>query len=69
MHSHAERHDGAALDRPVGKVRRTVITSVVTASLILVNNQLDAYFFFCVYLFQFSTCFEHPCAHHQENKL
>jgi hypothetical protein len=27
-----------------------------------VNNQLDAQFFFRIYLFQFSTCFEHPCA-------
>jgi hypothetical protein len=34
---------------------------------ILVNNQPDAQFFFCIYLFQFSTCFEHQCAHHQEN--
>ena len=34
---------------------------------ILVNNQLDAHFFFRMYLFQFSTCFEHPCAHHQQN--
>jgi len=25
--------------------------------------------FFRIYLFQFSTCFEHPCAHHQENQL
>ena len=36
---------------------------------ILVNNQLDAQFFFHIYLFQFSTCFKHPCAHHQENQL
>jgi len=35
----------------------------------LVNNQLDAQFFFLIYLFQFSTCFKHPCAHHQENQL
>ena len=35
----------------------------------LVNNQLDAQFFFRIYLFQFSTCFDHPCAHHQENQL
>jgi len=69
MHSHAEKHQGAALDQPVGKLRRTVITSVVTASLILVNNQLDAQFFFRIYLFQFSTCFTHPCVHHQENQL
>jgi len=25
--------------------------------------------FFHVCFFQFSTCFEHACAHHQENKL
>jgi len=36
---------------------------------ILVNNQPDAQFFFRIYLFQFSTCFEQPCAHHQENKF
>jgi len=35
----------------------------------LKNNQLDAQFFFLIYLFQFSTCFEHPCTHHQENQL
>jgi len=31
--------------------------------------QLDARFFFRIHLFQFSTCFEHPCAHHQKNQL
>jgi len=36
---------------------------------ILVNNQLEAQFFFRIYIFQFYTCFEHPCAHHQENQL
>ena len=36
---------------------------------ILVNNKLDSQFFFHIYLFQFSTCFEHHCAHHQENQL
>jgi len=36
---------------------------------VLVNNQPDAQFFFRIHLFQFSTCFEHPCAHHQENQL
>jgi len=30
-----------------------------------VNNQLDALFLMC--LFHFSTCFEQPSAHHQEN--
>ena len=34
----------------------------------LVNEQLDAKFF-SMYLFQFSTCFEQPRAHHQENQL
>ena len=36
---------------------------------IFVNNQFDAQVFFRVCLFHFSTCFEHPCAHHQENQL
>jgi hypothetical protein len=37
---------------------------------VLVNNQLDAqFFFFRIYLFQLFTCFEHPCAHRQENQL
>jgi len=35
---------------------------------ILVNNQFDA-LFKCIYLFHFSTCFEQPSAHHQENQL
>jgi len=34
----------------------------------LVNDQLDAQFF-PMYLFQFSTCFKQPRAHHQENQL
>jgi len=39
-------------------------------ALIPVNNQPDAQFFlFRIYLFQFPTCFEHTCAHHQENQL
>jgi hypothetical protein len=37
--------------------------------IILVNNQLDAQFFFLICLFQFSTCFEQPHAHHQGNQL
>jgi len=37
--------------------------------IIPVNNQLDAQFFFRICLFQFSTCFEQPCAHHQESQL
>jgi len=35
---------------------------------VLVNDQPDTQFFFRIHLFQFSTCFEHPCAHHQENR-
>jgi len=34
----------------------------------LVNDQIDAQFF-SVYLLQFSTRFEQPRAHHQENQL
>jgi len=34
----------------------------------LVNDQHDAQFF-SMYLLQFSTCFEQPRAHHQENQL
>ena len=37
--------------------------------IILVSNQPDAQFFFLICLFQFSTCFEHSSAHHQENQL
>ena len=36
--------------------------------IILVNNQLDAQFFF-IRSFQFSTRFEQPRAHHQENQF
>jgi hypothetical protein len=35
----------------------------------LANEQLDAQFFSLICLFQFSTCFEQPRAHHQENQL
>jgi len=40
-----------------------------------INNQLDAqfliyiYIYLFIYLFRFSTCFEQPCAHHQESQL
>jgi hypothetical protein len=33
----------------------------------LVNNQIDAQFFFLICLLQLSTCFEQHRAHHQEN--
>jgi hypothetical protein len=41
----------------------------VHLSIILVNDQLDAQFFFSIYLFQFSTRFQQPRAHHQENQF
>jgi hypothetical protein len=49
----------------------TVFYVMLTAHLdmILVNNQLDAQLFFSICLLQFSTCFEQPRAHHQENQL
>ena len=34
----------------------------------MVNDHLDAQLF-SIYLFQFSTCFEQPRAHHQENQM
>jgi hypothetical protein len=34
----------------------------------VVNDRRDAQFF-SMYLFQFSTCFEQPRAHHQENQM
>jgi len=34
----------------------------------MLNDQIDAHFF-SMHLFQFSTCFEQPRAHHQENQL
>jgi hypothetical protein len=37
--------------------------------IILVNDQLDAQFFYLICLFQSSTCFEQPSARHQENQF
>jgi len=51
------------LKRPYLSIGQHVVT-------FLVNNELDAYFFFFrIYLFQFSKCFEHICVYHQENQL
>ena len=37
---------------------------------VLVNKQIDVKLFFSyICLLQFSTCFEQPCAHHQESQL
>ena len=38
----------------------------VHLGIILVNNQLDAQFFFLIRLFKFATCFEQHSAHHQD---
>jgi hypothetical protein len=43
------------------------ILLTVHLGVIVVNNQLDA--LFSMYLFHFSTWFEQPSAHHQENQL
>ena len=44
-------------------------SSLNDATIIIVNNQLDAQFFFHVCLFLVSTCSEQPCAHHQEHMV
>ena len=49
-------------------VQTPAVLRHVTLCRLLVNDQLDAQFF-TMYLFQFSTCFEQPRAHHQENQL
>jgi len=41
---------------------------VQNIQLLLVNNQIDE-LFQCIYLFPFSTCFDQPSAHHQENRI
>ena len=54
-------------------VHNSVIKFYISLSvhlvIVLVNNQLDALFFQCIYLFPFSTSFERPSAHHQENQI
>jgi len=42
---------------------------MVHLGIILFNDQLEAQFFFCICLFQFSTGFEHPSAHQQDIQL
>jgi len=49
-------------------VKNIVALGQVYLLVILINNQLGANFFY-IYLFRFSTCFEKPCAHHQESQL
>ena len=52
--------------RNISELWQTVLKNIILT--FLVNDQLDAQFF-SVCLFQFSTCFEQPRAHHQENQL
>jgi hypothetical protein len=40
-----------------------------TSPIFLVNDQLDAQFFFIIRLLQSSKCFEQPRADNQENQL
>ena len=43
---------------------------IETSGELLVNDQLDGQFFSYMFiLFQFSTCFEQPRAHHQDNQM
>jgi hypothetical protein len=49
------------------KCGQVYVLFTVHLGIILVNNQLDAQFFFLIRLLQFSTCFEQHRAHHQEN--
>jgi hypothetical protein len=72
--------DWSMMDRPTLSSEReheetaTVVSQNIAFCLscillwFLVNDQLDAQFF-SICLFQFSTCFEQPRAHHQENQL
>jgi hypothetical protein len=48
------------------EVRKFYVLLTVHLGIILVNDKLDAEFFFLICLFQSSTCFEQPRAHHQE---
>ena len=48
-------------------VKEYYVLLTVRLGIFLVNNQLDTQLFFIICLFQFSTCFEQPCAHHQES--
>jgi len=41
---------------------------IIKNYIVLVHNQIDALFQY-IYLFHFSTCFQQPNAHHQENRI
>ena len=50
-------------------LRSFYILVTVHLGTIPINNQFDAEFPLYIYLSRFSTCFEQPCAHHQESQL
>jgi hypothetical protein len=65
----ADRYTNIAAFKVVG-LRSIILQKIlIIHKTILVNNQLDAQFFFLVRLFQSSACFEQPRAHHQEHQL
>ena len=54
--------------QPGNEINNADLKTCETSCLFLVNDQIDAQFF-SMYLFKFSTCFEQPRAHHQDNQL
>ena len=58
-----------SISAPVNIKGEFYVLMTVHLGIFLVNNQPDAQFFFLTCLFQFSTCCEQPCAHHQESQL
>jgi len=51
------------------KKKEFYVLLIVHLITIFVNNPLGAQFFSLYLLFQFTTCFEQPSAHHQESQL
>jgi len=60
-------HKSASMLRLYIHCQSFYISLTVHLDIIVVNNQPDA--LFSMYLFPFSTCFEQPSAHHQENRI
>jgi len=67
---HVERRD-SSLNTPRDSSLNTPLFKwgmLTEIRIILFNDQRNAQFFY-IYLFQFSTCFEHSSAHHQEIQM
>jgi hypothetical protein len=62
-------HQGDFMDQETLSLSKVLCFVDLQLGLILVNDQLDAQFFYLICLFQSSTCFEQPRAHHQENQF